>query len=191
MGSPWAHAILTDDLRMKRVCATFVPRLLTDDQCEQRQTIARGLFERSCEEVQFLKNNETGDESWVKMVRPGDKTAIVTVEGSHVSAAKEGAPGAKQNKVHVTGVFFDSEGIVQHEYAPDGQTINREFYVQVLRRLRKISSPKTTGKMAGWRLYPARQQCARTHFTSCAAVFGQTRYRSVAAAAILSRSRTA
>jgi len=40
--------ILTDDLHMKRLCAKFVPRLLTDDQREQRQTIARDLFERSC-----------------------------------------------------------------------------------------------------------------------------------------------
>ena len=38
-------------------------------------------------------------------VRPGDKTTIVTVEGPHVSATKEEAPGAKQNKGHVTGVF--------------------------------------------------------------------------------------
>ena len=53
-----------------------------------------------------------------------------------------------------------------------------------------MSSLKTTGKMAGWRLDPAPQQCARTHFTSCAAVFGQTRHRSVAAAAIITRSRT-
>ena len=29
-----------------------------------------------------------------------------------------------------------------------------------------------TGKMAGWRLDPAPRQSARTHFTSCAAVFG-------------------
>jgi hypothetical protein len=43
--------------------------------------------------------------------------------------------------------------------------------------------------MAGWRLDPAPRQCACTHFTSCAAVFGQTRHRSVAAAAILNRSR--
>jgi len=33
--------------------------------------------------------------------------------------------------------FFDSEGIVHHEYAPDGQRIKREFYVEVLRRLRE------------------------------------------------------
>jgi len=57
--------ILTDDLHTKRVCAKCVPRLLTDDQREQRQTIARDLFERSCEDVHFLKNNVTGDESWV------------------------------------------------------------------------------------------------------------------------------
>jgi len=58
-------AILTDDLDMKRVCAKFVSRLLTDDQLEQRQTIARDLFERSCEDVQFFENMVTDDESWV------------------------------------------------------------------------------------------------------------------------------
>ena len=81
-------------------------------------------------------------------VRPGDKTAIVTVEGSHVSATKEGAPGAKQNKGHVTGVFFYSEVIVHHEYAPDGQTINKEFCVEVLRRLRESVRRKRLEK---WR----------------------------------------
>ena len=95
-------AILTDDLHMKRVCAKFVLHLLTDDQCEQRRIIAHDLFERSCEDVQFLKTIVTGDKSWVYRY---DKTAIVTVEGSHVSATKQGAPGAKQNKGHVTGVF--------------------------------------------------------------------------------------
>ena len=90
-------AILTEDLHMKLLCAKFVPRLLTDDQREQRQTIARDLFERSCEDVQFLKNIVTGDES---------RVYGYTAKGSHVSATKEGAPGAKQNKGHVTGSFF-------------------------------------------------------------------------------------
>ena len=31
--------------------------------------------------------------------------------------------------------FFDSEGILHLEYAPYGQTINKEFYLEVLRRL--------------------------------------------------------
>jgi hypothetical protein len=56
---------LTDDLHMKRVCTKSVPHLLTDDQREQHQTIASDLLERSCEDMQFLKNIVTGDESWV------------------------------------------------------------------------------------------------------------------------------
>ena len=70
MGS--CNAILTDDLHMKRVCAKLVPRLLTDDQRE-RQTIASDLLERSCEDVQFLKNIVTGDESCVYGYDPETK----------------------------------------------------------------------------------------------------------------------
>ena len=66
-------AILTDDLHMKLVCAKFVPRLLTDDQREQSQTIAGDLLERSCEDVLFLKNIVTGDESWAYGYDPGTK----------------------------------------------------------------------------------------------------------------------
>jgi len=66
-------AILTDDMHMKRVCAKFVPRLLTDDQCEQRQTITGDLLECSCKNVQFLKNIVTGDESWVYGYDPETK----------------------------------------------------------------------------------------------------------------------
>ena len=33
-------------------------------------------------------------------------------------------------------VLFDPEGIVHHEDAPDGQKINKKFYLEVLRRLR-------------------------------------------------------
>jgi len=58
---------------MKRVCAKFVPRLLTGDQRELCQTIARDLFKRSCEDVQFLKNIVTRDESWVYGYDPETK----------------------------------------------------------------------------------------------------------------------
>jgi len=47
--------------------------LLTDDQHEQCQTIARDLLELSCEDVQFLKNTVTGDESWVYGYDPETK----------------------------------------------------------------------------------------------------------------------
>ena len=67
------NAILTNDLHMKCVHVKFVPHLLTDDQCEQHQKIASDLFEHSCEDVQFLKNIVTGDESWVYGYNPETK----------------------------------------------------------------------------------------------------------------------
>ena len=32
-------------------------------------------------------------------------------------------------------VFFDSHGVVHHEYAPQSQNINKEYYLEVLCRL--------------------------------------------------------
>ena len=32
--------------------------------------------------------------------------------------------------------FFDCEGVLHYEFAPRGQTINKEYYVEVLKRLR-------------------------------------------------------
>ena len=83
--------------------------------------------------------------------------------------------------------FLDSEGIAHHKYAPDGQT---RILCGGLTMFVWISSPKTTWKMTGWRLDPAPRQCTRTHSTSCAAGFGQTRQRLVTADTILTRSRT-
>jgi len=121
---------------MKCVWAKFVPRLLTDDQREQRQKIARDLFERSCEEVQFLKNTETGDESWVYGYDPETKQQSSQWKGPTFPWPKKGRQVRSKTKV-ILLAFFESEGIVHHECAPDEQTINKELYVEVLRRLRE------------------------------------------------------
>ncbi len=34
-------------------------------------------------------------------------------------------------------LFFDSKGVIHHEYVHEGQTVNATFYVQVLDRLCK------------------------------------------------------
>jgi len=40
------------------------------------------------------------------------------------------------NKVRVmVTVFFDHEGVVHHVYAPEGRTVNKEYFVEVLRWL--------------------------------------------------------
>jgi len=131
-------AILTDDLHMKCVCVKFVPCLLTDDQREQRQTIARDLFEHSCEDVQFHKNFVTGDESWVYGYDPETKHQSSQWKGPTSPQLKKGRQVQSKTKVMLLA-FFDSEGIVHHKYASDRQTINKGFYMEVLRRFLRES----------------------------------------------------
>jgi hypothetical protein len=54
------HTILKEDLGMRRVCAKFVPRLLSVDQMECRKTIAGDLFEQSTQDPSFLGKVVTG-----------------------------------------------------------------------------------------------------------------------------------
>jgi len=101
----------------------------------KRQTIARDLFERSCEDVQFLKNIVTADESLVYGYDPETKQQSSQWKGPTSPRPKKGRQVRSKTMVMLLA-FFDSEGIVHHKYAPDGQTISKEFYVEVLRRLR-------------------------------------------------------
>ncbi|GFX24617.1 truncated putative DD34D transposase [Trichonephila clavipes] len=56
------------------------------------------------------------------------------MENPRYSSFKESTASA--TKVMLI-VFFDLDGIVHHEYAPQGQTANKEFYLDVMRRLRE------------------------------------------------------
>ena len=151
MGS--CDAILTDDLHMKRVCAKFMPRLLTGDQREQRQTINRDLFERSYEDVQFLKYIVTDDESWVYEYEPDTKQQSSQWKDPTSPRRKKGRQVRKKTKI-MSLAFFDSEGTIHHEYASDGQTINKEFYVEFLRRLRESVRRKRPEKWRDGDVWP-------------------------------------
>ena len=59
------HEILTENLGMHRIAANFVPRLLTDDQKQNRVDVSQELLDRANGNNNFLKNIITGDETWV------------------------------------------------------------------------------------------------------------------------------
>jgi len=59
------HTISTEKLKMHRIAAKFVPRLLTEEQKQNRITVSQELLNRSNTDENFLKNVVTGDETWV------------------------------------------------------------------------------------------------------------------------------
>ena len=49
------HTILTEKLKMHRVAAKFVPRLLTEEQKQNRVTVSQDLLDRSNTDENFLR----------------------------------------------------------------------------------------------------------------------------------------
>ena len=59
------HHILTEQLKMHRIAAKFVPRLMTSDQQAHRVQVCQDLLDHSENDKEFLSKIITGDESWV------------------------------------------------------------------------------------------------------------------------------
>jgi len=53
------------------------------------------------------------------------------------STAKESEAAAIDNKDDDNGFFFNARGIVQHEFFLQGQMVNQEVYISILRRMRE------------------------------------------------------
>ena len=56
--------ILTEELKMYRVAAKFVPRLMTSDQQAHCVPVCHDLLDHSENDKEFLSKIITGDESW-------------------------------------------------------------------------------------------------------------------------------
>ena len=118
---------------MKCVTAKSIPRLLLPEQKEHRATVANDLIQTATNEPDFLKKVITRDELWVYSYEP-------EMKAQSSQWKSPGSPRPKksgQSKIKtMSAVFFDWEGIVHHEYIFPGQTINKEYYLNVIHWLR-------------------------------------------------------
>lgn len=57
------HAIITENLAMRKVCTKFVPKFLTDDQKQRRMAVCEDLLRGIQEDAGFLANVVSGEES--------------------------------------------------------------------------------------------------------------------------------
>ncbi|PNF42337.1 hypothetical protein B7P43_G03673, partial [Cryptotermes secundus] len=131
----YANTILTEDLGMRRVAAKFVPKLLSPEQQQLRLEVAQDMLECANRDPEFLKTVITGDESWVYGY--DTETKVQALQWKHPTSTRpKNAPQVRSNVNVILTVFFDYRGVVHHKYAPLGQTVNKEYYKEVLRHLR-------------------------------------------------------
>jgi histone-lysine N-methyltransferase SETMAR len=78
----------------------------------------------------------TGDESWVYGYDPETKRQSSQWKSPSSPQPKKERMSRSTTKTMLI-VFFDIRGIVHREFVPQGQTVNKKFCCEVLRRLRE------------------------------------------------------
>ena len=129
------HRILTQHLHMKKLCARWVPRLLTMEQKQCREDVsAECLIKFRSNKAEFLRRFITMDETWVHHVTPETKEQSKQWTARGESAPKKAKTIPSAGKV-MASVFWDARGIIFIDYLQKGKTINGEYYANLLQRL--------------------------------------------------------
>jgi len=121
--------------------------ILTAEQKNWRLSVATNMVQEAESDEKFVGQIITGDETWVYGYDPETKRQSSQWKSADSPRPKKARQMRSKVEV-VLIVFFDMEGIVHYEYVPQGQTVNQQFYLQVLKRLRVAVSRKRPQKRA-------------------------------------------
>ena len=108
------HAILTQDLNMRRVAAKFVLHILTTKQKEWRLSVATNMLQEAESDENFMGQIITGDETWIYGYDPKTKRQSLQWKSADFPRPKKACQVLSNVKVMLI-VFFDMEGIVHYE----------------------------------------------------------------------------
>ena len=125
------HKIVTKDLNMNKVCARWVPRLLTDENKATRVDASREFLRRYDRDGErFLRRIITTDETWVNFYDPESKReSMVWRRPSSPPPTK--AKTCKSAKKVMYIFFMDSQGMLLQHAVPRSVTVNKEYYQKV------------------------------------------------------------
>ena len=126
---------------MRKICAKFFPRVLREDQKERRWHDNREMVKLINSDPAVLNALVTWNESWINCYDPETKRQSSPVEACWLSQTQEG----QTEQIHpqtFDDPFFDSTGMIYMPWVPTGLTVNKEYYVEVLREFRKRFSRK-------------------------------------------------
>ena len=137
---------MIESLGYRKVCARWVPRLLTEDHKGQRKAITSELLQRYRHEGDdFLLRIVTGDESWFHHFEPEMKRQSMEWWRLHSPSKMKAKTVPSAAKVMGT-VFWNAEGLILAEFVEHGRTITAARYVQTLHKLRRALRDKRPGR---------------------------------------------
>ncbi|KAL7725070.1 hypothetical protein ACLKA6_010344 [Drosophila palustris] len=151
------HTIIHEHLGMKKVFSKWVPRLLTPEQKQQRIDESKScldMFTRNKSE--FLRRYITMDETWIHHFTPESNRQSAEWHAAGESRPKRPKTQQLAGKV-MASVFWDAHGIIFIDYLQKGQTINSDYYMALLERLKRRNRKETASYGEEKSVVPPRQ----------------------------------
>ena len=130
------HTIIREELKMRKICAKFVPRVLREDQKERRCHDSREMVELINSDPAVLDALVTCDKSWIYCCDPEIKRQSSQWKHAGSSRPKKARQSKSTHKLLMIP-FCYSTGMIYMHWVPTGQTVNKEYYVEVLREFKK------------------------------------------------------
>ena len=130
------HDILRNKLKLQKRPAKWIPHLLNDNQKATRLCLARETLWRFTRVPTLQDRVITGDESWFSCYEPKTKMSTRAWLGRNEARPQKCVKDRYVRKVMVI-VFWDSKGVIMRDFVPDGRSVNAEYYLEVMRRLRQ------------------------------------------------------
>ena len=121
---------------MRKICVKFVPRVLREDQKERRCRNSKEMVELINSDPAVLDALVSCDESWIYCYDPETKRQISQWKHAGSPRPKKARQSKSTHKLLMIP-FFDSTSMIYMYYVPTGQTVNKEYYVELLREFRK------------------------------------------------------
>ena len=124
------HTIIREELNMRKICAKFVPRMLREDQKERRCHDSREMVELINSDHAVLDALVTCDDL---------ESNRQSSQWKHAGSPRpEKTRQSKYTHKLLMISFFDSTGMIYMHWVPTGHTVNKGYYVEVLKEFRKI-----------------------------------------------------
>ncbi|GBM99349.1 hypothetical protein AVEN_111917-1 [Araneus ventricosus] len=116
--------IIHENLQKRKICARFVPHKLSDEQKQHRMETSGDFIDRI---PQFLETIVTGDELWCYQYDP--ETKRQSMEWCSLSFPPPKKCRLTKFRIKTLLIaFFDSKGLIHHEFVPAGTTVKVESY---------------------------------------------------------------
>ena len=118
--SAWTvHTIIHEELKIRKICAKFVPRVLREDQKERRCHDRREMVKLISSDPAVLDAVVTSDESWIYCYDP--ETKRQSSQWKHAGSPRpKKTRQSKYTHKHLMITFFDSTDMIYMHWVSTG-----------------------------------------------------------------------